>query len=170
MKVKVGTRVDQAGGVIKVIRTCWCNNSNVTHTARWRHSSFLAIFPTQGTRADIFGLLIIIYEYDSLLQALPLTALGNGSRKASTLVKTNNSFIWSLSWYVGIYQAGGWNSTFRRCSYKQQCYKVKVELLLYIHFRILWGEFSFGMHERVPFVLECEGVFCLAGNHHLPQA
>lgn len=26
------------------------------------------------------------------------------------------------------------------------------------------------MHERVPFVLECEGVFCLAGNHHLPQA
>lgn len=26
------------------------------------------------------------------------------------------------------------------------------------------------MHRRVPFVLECEGVFCLAGNHHLPQA
>lgn len=77
-------------------RTFWCDNSNVTHTARWCYSSFLAVFPTQRPRCDIFRLWIIIEEYDSLLQTLPLTALGNRSKKVSTLMKIYNVLTWSL--------------------------------------------------------------------------
>lgn len=41
---------------------------------------------------------------------------------------------------------------------------------MYIHASILkLNAIYLRMHQKVPFVLECEGVFGLAGSHHLPQ-
>lgn len=76
------------------------NDSNNTHRARWAHPCCRAAwfsFPTLRTWCSIFWLQIIIYENDSLLQALPFTTLCNKFRNFATQhfdTITSNSWFW----------------------------------------------------------------------------